>query len=132
VDSNTVDLCIRRCAVLATYLFAAWVGGVSLLPTEHVAEGPNEAGCAQLRSDVRVADAATPTRLSRLVTNQLPIRAPKTADEKRKLLCENLRHAGPFDPPSDEKLSRETFLFCIVSPDQLIELPGTPPPAALC
>jgi hypothetical protein len=114
-----------------TAAFAAWIGCADLLATSFV----GESGISQSvrsQSHFRLTSGVLPPQLCRFVPSRLSARTIEATDEEQESSTEDSRGTTIAAPRKSQYFASEILSFRITQPDHLIELPGTPPPAARC
>jgi hypothetical protein len=86
----------------------------------------------RLQSQFRLTNGLLPLQLCRFVPCRSSARTIEVTDEEQETSGEESPTFSNVAKPKTQSCAFEILSFCIAQPDHLIELPGTPPPAALC
>ncbi len=115
-----------------TAAFAAWVGCADVLATEAASLDSPGSESARLQSQFRLTGDVLPAQFCRFVPCRSSARTVEVTDEEQETSGDDSPRFLVTTRPNSKTLASRVLSFRIVAPDHLIELPGTPPPAALC
>jgi hypothetical protein len=103
-----------------------------MLATESASSDSRSSQQARVQSQFRLTSGVLPPQLCRFAPCRFSARTIEVTDEERETSGEDSRQLMIAARPNSQTFTSEILSFRIVAPDHLIELPGTPPPAALC
>jgi hypothetical protein len=122
---------LRHCRFVLTVAFAAWIGCTDLLATSVVGES-GASQSVRSQSHFRLTRGVLPPQLCRFNPSPLSARTIELTEEEQEKSDEDSRGPTIAVRRKSQGFASETISFRIAAPDHLIELPGTPPPAAHC
>jgi len=103
-----------------------------MLATESASSDSRGSQQARVQSQFRLMSVVLPPQLCRFVPCRSSARTIEVTDEEQERSDEDSPQLTIAARADSHPFTSEILSFRIAAPDHLIELPGTPPPAAPC
>jgi hypothetical protein len=113
-----------------TAAFAAWVGCADLLVTEAAFCDSCASLSAGLQTQFRLTSGVLPAQFCRFIPCRSSVRTIERTNEEQDSSREDSPRLTIAVRPNSQSFTTVIPFLQIITPDHLIELPGTPPPAA--
>jgi hypothetical protein len=111
---------------------AACVGCADILATESASTDVGGSQLTRAQSQFRLTSGLLPAQFCRFIPCRSSARMIEVTEEEQEKSDANSPRPALGKRPNSQTFASEILSFRIVAPDRLIELPGTPPPAARC
>jgi hypothetical protein len=119
----------RRCRFVLITALAAWIGCADLLATG-AAFNSNTSQTVRSQNHFRLNSGILQPQFCRFVPARSSARTIEVTEDEQEISDRSSSQLTVTTRPNSHNFTSDILSFRIVEPDHLIELPGTPPPAA--